>query len=47
VLGSYADFVKYVILEPQKCGLYHKDYAGTRLRENFGLPMPKIGDWKR
>jgi FMN-dependent oxidoreductase (nitrilotriacetate monooxygenase family) len=47
VPGSYADFVKYVIPELQKRGLYHKDYAGKTLRENLGLPMPKIGDWKR
>jgi FMN-dependent oxidoreductase (nitrilotriacetate monooxygenase family) len=47
VPGSYADFVKHVIPELQKRGLYHKDYAGKTLRENLGLPMPTIGDWKR
>ena len=47
VPGAYADFVKHVIPELQKRGLYHKDYAGTTLRQNLGLPMPKIGDWKR
>jgi FMN-dependent oxidoreductase (nitrilotriacetate monooxygenase family) len=47
VPGSYADFVKHVIPELQKRGLYHKDYAGTTLRQNLGLPMPAIGDWKR
>jgi FMN-dependent oxidoreductase (nitrilotriacetate monooxygenase family) len=47
VPGSYADFVKHVVPELQKRGLYHKDYAGKTLRENLGLPMPKIGDWKR
>jgi FMN-dependent oxidoreductase (nitrilotriacetate monooxygenase family) len=47
VPGSYADFVKHVVPELQRRGLYHKDYAGMTLRENLGLPMPKIGDWKR
>lgn len=47
VPGSYADFVQHVIPELQKRGLYHKDYAGTTLRQNLGLPMPEIGDWKR
>jgi hypothetical protein len=30
----------------QKRGLYHKDYKGTTLRENLGLPVPKVGEWK-
>lgn len=47
VPGSYADFVRHVVPELQRRGLYHKDYAGMTLRENLGLPMPKIGDWKR
>ena len=36
VPGSYADFVKHVVPELQKRGLYHKDYAGKTLRENLG-----------
>ena len=47
VPGAYVDFVKHVVPELQKRGLYHKDYAGKTLRQNLGLPMPKIGDWKR
>ena len=46
VPGAYGDFVKYVVPEVQKRGLYHKDYKGTTLRENLGLPVPKVGDWK-
>jgi FMN-dependent oxidoreductase (nitrilotriacetate monooxygenase family) len=46
VPGAYGDFVKYVVPEVQKRGLYHKDYKGTTLRENLGLPVPKLGDWK-
>ena len=32
VPGAYADFVKHVVPELQKRGLYHKDYAGNTLR---------------
>ena len=40
VPGSYADFVKHVVPELQRRGLFHKDYAGKTLRENLGLPRP-------
>jgi hypothetical protein len=46
VPGGYADFVHYVIPELQRRGLYHLDYTGTTLRENLGLPNPRIGAWK-
>jgi FMN-dependent oxidoreductase (nitrilotriacetate monooxygenase family) len=46
VPGAYEDFVTHVIPELQRRGLYHKDYAGSTLRQNLGLPMPQIGDWK-
>ena len=41
--GSYADFVKFVVPELQRRGLYHKDYRGETLRENLGLPIPRVG----
>ncbi len=41
--GTYAEFVKYVVPELQRRGLYHKDYRGATLRENLGLPIPRIG----
>ncbi len=41
VPGTYVDFVKHVIPELQRRGLYHKDYRGATLRENLGLPIPK------
>ena len=31
VPGSYADFVKHVVPELQRRGLFHKDYAGKTL----------------
>jgi FMN-dependent oxidoreductase (nitrilotriacetate monooxygenase family) len=46
VPGGYADFVHYVIPELQRRGLYHLDYTGTTLRENLGLPKPRVGAWK-
>lgn len=47
VPGAYADFVRHVVPEVQRRGLYHKDYAGATLRENLGLPRPAVGAWKQ
>ncbi|MBS0531688.1 MAG: LLM class flavin-dependent oxidoreductase [Proteobacteria bacterium] len=46
VPGSYADFVKHVVPELQRRGLFQKDYAGNTLRENLGLPRPPAGAWR-
>jgi FMN-dependent oxidoreductase (nitrilotriacetate monooxygenase family) len=46
VPGSYADFVKHVVPELQRRGLFHKDYAGKTLRENLGLKRAPVGAWK-
>ena len=46
VPGAYADFVRHVVPELQRRGLYHKDYAGKTLRENLGLPRPGVGAWR-
>lgn len=46
VPGAYVDFVKFVVPELQRRGLYHRDYAGPTLRENLGLPRPAIGAWR-
>ena len=46
VPGSYADFVKHVVPELQRRGLFHKDYSGKTLRENLGLTRPAAGAWK-
>jgi FMN-dependent oxidoreductase (nitrilotriacetate monooxygenase family) len=46
VPGAYADFVRHVVPELQRRGLYHQDYAGQTLRENLGLPRPAIGSWR-
>jgi alkanesulfonate monooxygenase SsuD/methylene tetrahydromethanopterin reductase-like flavin-dependent oxidoreductase (luciferase family) len=46
VPGSYADFVRHVVPELQRRGLFHSDYTGKTLRENLGLPRPAAGAWK-
>lgn len=47
VPGTYEDFVKLVVPELQRRGLFRKDYHGTTLRENLGLPRPEVGAWRR
>ncbi len=44
--GSFEDFVKYVVPELQKRGIYRKDYTGNTLRDHLGLSKPAIGAWK-
>ena len=39
-------FVKYVIPELQKRGIYRKEYSGSTLRDHLGLNRPNIGDWR-
>jgi FMN-dependent oxidoreductase (nitrilotriacetate monooxygenase family) len=46
VPGSYADFVRHIVPELQRRGLFHKDYTGKTLRENLGLKRPVAGAWK-
>jgi len=46
VPGAYEDFVRFVIPELQRRGLFRKVFAGTTLRENLGLPRPAIGAWR-
>jgi alkanesulfonate monooxygenase SsuD/methylene tetrahydromethanopterin reductase-like flavin-dependent oxidoreductase (luciferase family) len=44
--GSFEDFVRFVVPELQRRGLYRKEYTGATLRENLGLPVPKMGAWR-
>ena len=39
--GSYEDFVRLVVPELQRRGLFRKDYTGSTLRENLGLEVPE------
>jgi len=47
VPGAYEDFVRFVVPELQRRGLFRKDYEGTTLRENLNLPVPARGAWRR
>ena len=46
VPGAYEDFVRLVVPELQRRGVYHKDYEGPTLRETLGLPRPAVGAWR-
>jgi len=46
VPGAYEDFVRFVVPELQRRGLFRKDFSGATLRDNLGLPKPAIGAWK-
>jgi hypothetical protein len=39
--GGVEDFVRWVVPELQRRGIFRKEYAGTTLREHLGLPRPK------
>ncbi|MGC1776447.1 MAG: LLM class flavin-dependent oxidoreductase [Xanthobacteraceae bacterium] len=47
VPGAYEDFVRFVVPELQRRGLFRKDFTGVTLRENLGLPVPAVGAWRR
>ena len=44
--GSFEDFVRFVVPELQRRGLYRTDYTGSTLRQNLGLPVPRHGAWR-
>jgi FMN-dependent oxidoreductase (nitrilotriacetate monooxygenase family) len=46
VPGTYEDFVRFIVPELQRRGLFRKDFAGVTLRENLGLPVPAVGAWR-
>jgi FMN-dependent oxidoreductase (nitrilotriacetate monooxygenase family) len=46
VPGAYEDFVRFVVPELQRRGLFRQEFAGTTLRENLGLPVPPVGAWR-
>jgi hypothetical protein len=39
--GGLNDFVKYIVPELQRRGLFRTEYEGTTLRENLGLQRPQ------
>lgn len=44
--GGFEDFVRFVVPELQRRGIYRKDYGGPTLRDHFGLARPAIGAWR-
>ena len=44
--GCFEDFVKFVVPELQKRGIYRKDYTGNTLRDHLGLPKATVGNWR-
>jgi hypothetical protein len=38
--GRYEDFVRFVVPELQRRGLFRKDFTGRTLRDNLGIPVP-------
>jgi FMN-dependent oxidoreductase (nitrilotriacetate monooxygenase family) len=46
VPGAYEDFVRLVVPELQRRGLFRTEYAGPTLRENLGLPRATPDDWR-
>jgi FMN-dependent oxidoreductase (nitrilotriacetate monooxygenase family) len=43
--GSLTDFVDMVIPELQRRGLFRREYEGSTLRDNLGLPVP-VSRWQ-
>ena len=37
----------FVIPELQRRGLFRRDFTGTTLRDNLGIPVPAVGDWRK
>jgi hypothetical protein len=46
VPGAYEDFVRFVVPELQRRGLFHQDYTGKTLRANLGLPVAERAAWR-
>ena len=46
VPGAYEDFVRLVVPELQRRGLFRREYAGPTLRDHLGLPRAARNDWR-
>ncbi|HEX2363125.1 MAG TPA: hypothetical protein VHI11_13710 [Jiangellaceae bacterium] len=44
--GTFKEFVRLVIPELQRRGVYRKEYTGTTLRDHLGLARPEVGAWR-
>lgn len=45
--GAYEDFVRLVVPELQRRGLFQREYAGPTLRDNLGLARSPRRGWQR
>jgi len=45
--GPSEEFVRLVVPELQRRGVFRKEFTGTTLRENLGLPRATPFDWQR
>jgi N-acetyl-S-(2-succino)cysteine monooxygenase len=45
--GSMEEFVRLVVPELQRRGLFRKEYEGQTLRDHLGLSRPPHGAWKQ
>jgi FMN-dependent oxidoreductase (nitrilotriacetate monooxygenase family) len=45
--GAFEDFVRLVVPELQRRGLFRQDYTGPTLRDHLGLARPAVGAWRR
>jgi alkanesulfonate monooxygenase SsuD/methylene tetrahydromethanopterin reductase-like flavin-dependent oxidoreductase (luciferase family) len=44
--GTFEDFVRFVVPELQRRGLFQTEYRGATLRENLGLSLPSRAGWR-
>ena len=44
--GAYEDFVRLVVPELQRRGLFRREYPGTTLRDTLGVPRPALHSWR-
>jgi hypothetical protein len=42
--GAYEDFVRLVVPELQRRGVFHKEYPGSTLRDIMGLQRPSAAE---
>jgi hypothetical protein len=45
--GGFEDFVRLVVPELQRRGIFRKEYDGVTLRDHLDLPRPGVGEWRR
>lgn len=44
--SGFDEFVRLVVPELQRRGIYRTEYEGTTLRDNLGLRRPDVGAWR-